>query len=287
MTKCLITKLNGTVSDKTLLKIGEIKFKLTATKINSYLSLAVDDYATKTKVTFDVPVLYGTGASSQEVSVKTQITEVLMQPGYIYHFFAVNNNAVINCTISDKYHLKTFATSEGTAGGFLISELRGFSYLTSLKTINTRGGAMDIDSNFVGMKSLEEIYVTSKSYSDLDVLSDITTLKTVVLQSSQITGTPSKLSALKVLKILNLQSSSISENILFIANNINLRELVVSGTKATGTIESLAQAQVNAGRKSENLTVYSAYSEVTYNGSTFDYLTIKFSESGYTVQIGG
>ena len=283
MEKCLVTKLNGIVNNPDLIKLDELVITLNATKIGAWLCVtATDKEATSISVKFNKTVSYGTGNSPDEVSDRTDITEVTINPGYITYFFA-KETGTIKVSISSKFNIASLLTSGSTAGGMEIVDVKGFSYLSNLKTIENRDGNLNIGT-LSGFKSLSKVLLSKgegllKSFTNCP-------LKELTLVSSGIVGTLSDLVNIPTLTTLNfMYSKRITGNISDLSSLTSLISLSVAGTNITGTIESLANGMKNAGRKSGTLTVISVNTEgITYNDAVFDYVVITFSEGSYNVE---
>lgn len=80
-----------------------------------------------------------------------------------------------------------------------------------------------------------------------------------------------------------LGGSDIQDDIAILAPLKSLTTLNVGGTEVFGTVESLAEGMIAAGRTSGTLAITADNSQVTYNGSSFTTVTINFSNGSYTV----
>lgn len=283
MKKCLVTKLNGVSNNPDLIKLDELVITLNATKVGAWFCVTAADKETASiSVKFNKTVSYGSGNSPEEAVNRTDITEVTINPGIIPFFFA-KETGTIKVSISSKSNIASLLTSSTTASGMEIVDVKGFSYLSNLKTIENKDGNLNIGT-LSGFKSLSKVLLSKgegllKSFTNCP-------LKTLHLLSSGIVGTLSDLVNIPTLTDLNFQySNSITGNISDLSRLTSLKSLSVVGTNLTGTIESLANGMKNAGRNSGTLTVYSTYTEgITYNGAVFDYLVITFSEGSYSVE---
>lgn len=283
MNKCLVTKLNGVSNNPDLINVDELVITLNATKVGAWLCITTaDNDSASLSVKFSKTVSYGSGNSPEEATDRTDITETTIVPGIIPFFFA-KETGTIKVSISSKCNIASLLTSGATAGGMEIVDVKGFSYLSNLKTIENKDGNLNIGT-LSGFKSLSKVIIGKgegllKSFVNCP-------LKELTLTSSSIVGTLSDLISIPTLTSLNpMYSKSITGNISDLATLTNLTSLSVFGTNITGTIESLADGMKNAGRKSGKLTVYSTNKEgVTYNGAVFDYIVITFSEGSYSVE---
>ena len=283
MNKCLVTKLNGVSNNPDLIKLDELVITLNATKVGAWLCVtAADSASAGILFKFNKTVSYGTGNSPEEVSSKTDITEVTITPGYIPFFFA-KETGTIKVSISSKFNIASLLTSSSTGSGMEIVDVKGFSYLSNLKTIENRDGNLNIGT-LSGFKSLSKVLINKgegllKSFTNCP-------LKELILISSGIVGTLSDLVNMPTLTTLNfMHSKRITGNISDLSSLTSLASLSVVDTNITGTIESLANGMKNAGRKSGKLTVYSANKEgITYNDAVFNYIVITFSEGTYSVE---
>lgn len=283
MNKCLVTKLNGVVNNPDLIKVDELVITLNATKVGAWLCVtAADKESALITVKFNKTVSFGSGNSPEEATDRTDITEKTIVPGIIPFFFA-KETGTIKVSISSKSNIASLLTSSTTGSGMEIVDVKGFSYLSNLKTIENKDGNLNIGT-LSGFKSLSKVLLIKgegllKSFTNCP-------LKELILQNSGIVGTLRDLVNIPTLTTLNfMYSNSITGNISDLSNLTSLTDLSVVGTNLTGTIESLANGMKNAGRKSGTLTVYSAYTEgITYNNAVFDYIVITFSEGSYSVE---
>lgn len=283
MEKCLVTKLNGIVNNPDLIKLDELVITLNATKVGAWLCVTASDNASASiSFKFNKTVSYATGNSPDEASDRTDITETTIVPGIIPFFFA-KETGTIKVSISNKFNIASLLTSSTTASGMEIVDVKGFSYLSNLKTIENRDGNLNIGT-LSGFKSLSKVLLNKgegllKSFTNCP-------LKELILTSSGIVGTLSDLVNIPTLTNLNfMNSKSITGNISDLSSLTSLKELSVVGTNITGTIESLANGMKNAGRNSGTLKVFSVNKEgITYNGAVFDYVVITFSEGSYSVE---
>lgn len=283
MNKCLVTKLNGICNNPDLIKLDELVITLNATKVGAWLCITTtDNDSASISVKFNKTVNYSTGNSSEEATDRTDITETTIAPGIIPFFFA-KETGTIKVSISSKFNIASLLTSSTTASGMEIVDVKGFSYLSNLKTIENKDGNLNIDT-LSGFKNLSKV-ILGKGEGLLKSFVSCP-LKELVLINSGIVGTLSDLVNISTLTSLNfMDSKSITGNISDLRTLTSLTSLSVVGTNITGTIESLADGMKNAGRKSGKLTVYSSNTEgITYNGAVFDYIVITFSDGSYSVE---
>ena len=283
MNKCLVTKLNGVINNSDLIKLDELVITLNATKVGAWFCVTTTDKETGSiSVKFNKTVSFGGGNSPEEAVDRTDITEKTIVSGIIPFFFA-KETGTIKVSISSKFNIASLLTSSTTGSGMEIVDVKGFSYLSNLKTIENKDGNLNIGT-LSGFKSLSKV-VLNKGEGLLKSFTNCP-LKELILISSSIIGTLSDLVNIPTLTDLNfMYSKNITGNISDLSSLTSLESLSVVGTNITGTIESLADGMKNAGRKSGTLTVYSTYMEgVTYNGAIFDYLVITFSEGSYSVE---
>lgn len=283
MKKCLVTKLNGVSNNPDLIKLDELVITLNATKVGAWLCVtALDKETASISVKFNKTVSYGTGNSPEEAVNRTDITEKTIVPGIIPFFFA-KETGTIKVSISSKSNIASLLTSSDTGSGMEIVDVKGFSYLSNLKTIENKDGNLNIGT-LSGFKSLSKV-ILGKGEGLLKSFTNCP-LKELILIRSSIVGTLSDLVNIPTLFNLNFMSSkSITGNISDLSSLTSLTSLSVVDTNITGTIESIANGMKNAGRNSGTLTVYSSYTEgITYNNAVFDYIVITFSDGSYNVE---
>ena len=232
MGKCLVTKLNGTVDNDNLLRIGEIRLfntKLSNPTGNSqYMSLAFSK-DTNLEIVGDA---YFTEANLSENKGKTKSCSANQNSA----FYVSNNDCQI--AILDKYSLIKIETNAHRVGD--LEDLR-FSKGLSFISANDSGQTGDI-SNLKNLTALTTLSLSNTQVSgDISNLKNLTALTTLNLDNTQVSGDISNLKNLTALTTLSLNNTQVSGDISNLKNLTALTILSLSNKKTalTGDIGEL------------------------------------------------
>lgn len=294
-TNCLITKLKGVVYNDTLTKIGELEFTVTNAmtlnyrNFNSSIIKALD--SGHFKATVDGTVV---GTNLDEVSVPANKMTYIEFPA----------NMTFRVRVSNKYSINIWAPQESTSMD--ISQLEystRITYFGCYKGRNT--GNISSISGMTNMTRLEA--QLSDITGSIDSLSALTSLNSAYFNNTSLTGDIENLNCLNIKK-LSVSYTTISGSLSAIAARLtNLETLAVDnpyitgnisslgvliqltnlylGSNCEGTIESMADGMIAAGRTSGTLIVSCYPNKVTYNGNGVSNVTITFSNGSYNVVV--
>ena len=240
MGKCLITKLNGTVNNTNLLKVGEIRIHIkkvdsptTASQTlglsfakDATLTIIGDGYFTDKTLTENKGKTLTTPFTS--VFVSNGDFDIAMQSKYdctrITPYYAgqveahITYNKIIN--IDDlKYSINLttlYMNGKGTTGN--LSSLSNLTNLTSIGLSNT-----SVTGNIESLKDLK--LLSELNLSDTNIMGNLSSI--------------SSLTNLKQLYLFNLSGSTLTGDISALKNMVNLTGLNLSGSTLTGDISAL------------------------------------------------
>lgn len=209
---CLVTKYKSTVQDDSLLRIGEMRVKVTSVDSPNAGTQSIK-IITSAPVTLEIiGDGYFTDSTLSENKGKT-----ISANGYSLIYFSNGNFEV---AILNKYALTEFNI---TAVGGTIS---------NNKAINIK----DLSYSDINILNVEN----SKSYGDISALKNMKNLTSIQAGSSQLSGDISNIKDLTLLSLLNLgNNKEITGNISAISNLTNLNSVALYNTKVTGDIANL------------------------------------------------
>ena len=221
MGKCLITKLNGSVNNSELLKIGELRINFgkvqNPTKENRSLNIKVNK---KSKVE-----LVGNGYFTDENLGTNKGKSLLLSPDTNNYIYISNNDVAIS--ISDKYALTGifhqaveypwYVSGDKSHIKYYLEDLK---YSAALTNLSVKG------ANISG---------------DISALTNLTALVTMDLSNAQVSGDISALTNLTALTSMNLSNTQVSGDISALANLTALTSMNLSNMQnpLTGNISNL------------------------------------------------
>lgn len=274
MGKCLITKLNGTVSDNSILKLGELR------------------------ITFDFNAASYKG---RKLTVKFIVdTEIKCLGGYFSDSTLSDNKGTI---ISVPAQQQTDLYVVGDKGYLSIANGK---YNLSLINLTTSMFAIDISdinynkylnyvmvqqsSTYGDIKGISKLVDTTdlsvfltKVSGNISVLANLTKLKSLNLARAPLTGDIAAFKDITTLSSVTIDSQDLYGDISAFAKSINLTQLYIPRLpNIHGSIEDLAEKMRNAGRISGTLNVTCEGSNITYNNSVVASKKINFSSDGIT-----
>ena len=229
MNKCLITKLNGSVSNDSILKIGEFRILVNKTESpagnTQYLNLSVSKG-------FYIEII-GDGYFTDE-TLSTNRGKSMYVPIEGIGLFVSNGDFEIS--IKDKYSLKKLEINR--FGFKSIDDLKYSPNLNLIKSWN-KEIAGDI-SAFSNLTALTSLSLDSPNIAgDISAFSNLTALTSLSLDSPNIAGNISAFSNLTALTSLSLKSPNIAGNISAFSNLTELTSLSLKNSTVTGDISKL------------------------------------------------
>lgn len=306
MEKCLVTKLNGSVSNTDLLKLGEIRFPFTeiANPTTNKLKITLA-FSKDAKVTVD-----GNGYFTDQNLSANKGKEVNFVAGA--EKSVVLANKTCNVSILDKYFLKSIncfskiaipidelAYSTNLTGfSFYDSECYGnISFVKNLNKLNyidchnNRNIYGDIAA-FSGHKTETVInfYDTNLS-GNIESLNGMPLLKEIILSGTQVGGNIDNLADLPSLEKFVLYNTRILEgDIASFAKFPRISAINIGNNKVTGYVKTLCENLHRYGRTTGTLTVISSENTVKFDANTAmpsnNKVVATFSASGVTYDGG-
>ena len=232
MGKCLVTKLNGTVDNDNILRIGEIRVintKLSnSTSKSQYMSLTFNKDA-NLEIVGDA---YFTDVNLSEDKGKTKSCLANQNSG----FYVSNNDCQI--AILDKYSLIKVETNAHRVGD--LEDLRFSKGLSSI-IANGSGQTGDI-SNLKNLTALTTLSLSNTQVSgDISNLKNLTALTTLSLSNTQVSGDISNLKNLTALTTLSLSNKKtpLTGDIGELRTLTKCTEMYLSNNKLTGDLATL------------------------------------------------
>ena len=272
MGKCLVTKLQGSVSNNNLPLLGVLTVKFSVDSINQQIGQF-------SKVTFkcNKRIIYQaqSGIDLKEHTLEAN-TELSLEKTW-FNIKALETGEhvfYIKKDVSESYYFKKPST------------FVGLSYLTALKSF----GANALDAYDIAFlqksKNLDDLHLSGNFFGDLSAI-DRLPISVAEFKSKNIEGNLSNISN-NALKRLTVNIRNIQGNISVLGNCVNLIELDLSDSSISGELEELAKLQVSAGRNNGNITGYTSnYTSYNDSNTTSGHsFTINFGSSyskGYEI----
>lgn len=228
MGKCLVTKLNGTIDNKSIRKLGELKLsvKETESSLNDRKLSVVLENAGSCRLT-NGNILSSTGTSMGDITA-------IEKKKYVDIYFDNINSDVF---LSSKYDLSYIKSNfKGLLFGLDELKYTKVNYL-SLENTQVYGDVSAFESN----QLLTTFNVKNTKVSgNLNVFKDMLTLKSLILTGTQITGDIANMLGMSSLKSLSASFTNITGNIADLSGMNELGTIELAGTLVTGNIADLS-----------------------------------------------
>ena len=276
MGKCLVTKLNGSVNNDSLLKLNE--FVLYGHSTNKMIN-GIGGFATKgvsqIKIIGDAYFTDKTGEQNLGKSKSIDISsEGVMYPSSSMDTGTVSyikSDTEYKVVLSSKYEISRFTGS--------CNEINRYGLTASVYPLNVN---------------------SLKYLNNLDIFEcDYAYMHTVLNKNEQL-GINGDLSAFEnkpnLIK-LNLGGFYVNSEVEHVDIHINLTgelKVLASSIKLTsvdvensdvyGKVEDLLNAMVSNGRKDGDIQIYAAHTNVTYEGKTFTNKIFTFASGSWSVK---
>ena len=278
MNKCLVTKLNGVVSNKNLTPLGCVAF--TTSPSDNTLKLECNgnnvEYFTadgEAVFSIDKSTLVNRISANQPVFVKTnKPTLIFISNKYELTKVSIYNsapNSQIDIDFNDFKYCKKVEEISLAFYRTLIGDISSLSLLTNLHKLNLRYTSISGDiSSLSSLTNLQDLNLWDTSVSgDISSLSSLTNLQNLNLRNTSVSGDISSLSSLTNLQELILFSTSISGDISSFNNMIKLK-LLKMGSQGTGYFKTLCNSLKNNGKTSGTLTFWSYNGQIKIDNQT-------------------
>lgn len=236
MAKCLVTKLNGSVDNNELLRIGEMRIKVESvespTKDTQGFSCSFSE-----PTTFEI---VGEGYFTDDTLTENKGKSMVVP--------ANNNTSIIVSqativSIRDKYNLSTldsFVLNGTPYGQNKVLNIEDLKYSHNINHLN-----------------LYNMKVTG----DIAAFKDIHALKELLINSTNITGDIASLKDITSLNRINLSDTNVTGDIASLKNLTALTEISLNNIQITGDIAQLESCS-NTGRISIQNSVYGDLSKL-------------------------
>lgn len=231
--KSLVTKLNGTVVNDDLLKIGEFRVTFKPTKENDVL-LVLSDFS-KIMATFDHQVKTDSGVIG--ANAMTQLTENIK---------AVSTD-VVKASLFKKYDFPSFVGIQH--GEFELDALEYSKNISSIQlTDSTPNGSLSAFSKLPLLTTISDIS-GNLVYGDLSDLLSLSKLSKLAMSCPNVTGDIAVLKKMTSLKTWQLYNcSKISGDIKELAYLDKTDfSISITGTKVSGNLEDFVKAKREKG----------------------------------------
>ena len=223
MGKCLITKLNGSVQNDSLLRIGEF-----CIKVSKVESPTADSQKFSVRNTKDTQLrIIGDGYFTNETLTenKGKVMDIAANTETLVYY----SNGDYEIAVSEKYSLTTI-------GIFLSTAWKNFTGKLSF----------DIESLKYSPNIVQLFLSNTQVTGDIAVLGKLTSLRVVQLSNTQITGNIAVLGKLTSLTNLALENTQVTGDIAVFGKLTGLTEIPsVSNTKVTGDISVYKNTRAN------------------------------------------
>ena len=277
--KCFITKLEGSVTNDSLPKIGELRYliKKTSDVRNNFLFDGVADKAVINAVSGKnyFTNVNGTVNNGNSISYKTT------QDANRY-FKSLEDGYY---TISQKYDIGRILIRDYKDMEIDISD---FSYCKNLTSFTVSNSSVSGDiASLNSLVNLTTLSINNSSVSgDIASLNSLVNLTTLSINNSSVSGDIASLNSLVNLTTLSINNSSVSGDIASLNSLVNLTELNVSNSKVNGDCKNLFDGLVTAGKRNGILKILTINKEVSYNGEkpTKRVWSATFNNGSYSVE---
>ena len=223
MEKCLITKLNGSVQNDSLLRIGEF-----CIKVSKVESPTADSQKFSVRNNKDTHLrIIGNGYFTNETlsENKGKVMDIAANTETLVYY----SNGDYEIVVSEKYSLGSF-------GSFLSTYWKDFKGKLSF----------DIESLKYSPNITNLMLSNTQVTGDIAVLGKLTGLKILFLSNTQITGDISVLGKLTGLVHLNLSNTQVTGDIAVLGKLTVLNDIPsVLNTKVTGDISVYKNTKTN------------------------------------------
>ena len=258
MNKCLVTKLNGSVNNESLLKMGELRIKIdkvqSPSTSNRSLAIGVNS-PTNIRI-------IGSGYFTDENFSANKGKSLLLNSESLNYIYVSNDDITIS--IENKYNLTKFnckAVSNpwevGNNHTNIHINIEDFKYSTALTGLGLSYTSVSGDIAAVkNLTALTGLVLSSTNITgDIAAVKNLTSLTSLVLSSTNITGDIAAVKNLTSLTSLVLSSTNITGDIAAVKNLTSLTSLGVESTSVSGDIAAVKNLTALTGLKLTNTFV--------------------------------
>ena len=219
--KCLVTKLNGTVNNDSLLKLGEVKFKFN--KVANPTSDTRNFYITVNKPT--TLKINGGGFFTDKNLIENKGDTLTIDANSSGLYFVSNNDVEIS--VIDKYNL---------------TSLRNYDNIATSGKEDYSNKFKDFDlSDIICCTALESVLVVNTSLKgDIKYLCNLPKMNYIMLNNTSVSGDIASFSKLVNLTNLNVSNTSVSGDIASFSKLVKLTSsLLIENTFISGDLGTL------------------------------------------------
>ena len=233
MEKSLITKLKGSVDNNSLLKLGEMRIKVSEDSSNtpSRHKIALTFYEDT------ILSIIGNGYFTNDSLSANNGKSISVNANVQTELYVSNGNFEIS--IPNKYaitYLKIYSSNISVD----IEDLKYSSELTNIIITETPSyGDISALRNLTKLTYIGA-FVCNEIYGDISALSNLTGLTNIGLTSTKVSGDISALSNLTGLTSFDISDTNISGDISALSNLTNLIDFYVTNTSVSGDISALS-----------------------------------------------
>lgn len=233
MGKCLITKLNASVTDSSILRLGEIRVKITkdSNPSNQKITLSV----TKDTV---VELIGDSYFTDSNLTTNLGKSKVIKPSDGIVDIYV--NNVPAEIALRNKYAISDLTFNRRTKS----LDLNALKFCSNLRTLNSEYSGISGDIASLKDLSMTQIYLSgSYIYGDIVNLKDMTSLSRLNINDcNDVHGDLSSLSKLTNLTFLYFNNSGLTGNISSLAKLTKITSLNLDNRNNhfVGNIESLS-----------------------------------------------
>ena len=264
MVKCLVTKLNASIEDNSILRLGEARFKRVS---NSNAGVSNQAFSINTNKSTKIEII-GDGYFTDKTLSQNLGKYMILNAGEYKSIYTSQGDYEI--AVLDKYAITNLYSGSRESVNFNteknciyinLDNLAFTSNITDFRVSSLYGKVDNLKRNtgithlmlglnknitgdlamVAGFQSLEQLYLNNDNIScNLSYLNDLVNIKTLLLRSKQVKGDLSLLSKLKKIESLDFYNSAISGNVSSLSGLTKIKELILYGNKITGDISSLS-----------------------------------------------
>lgn len=252
MGKCLVTKLNGTIDNKSIRKLGDLKLSVKETKssLNDRKLRVLLENAGSCRLT-NGNILSSTGTSMGDITSIEKLKgvdiyfentngDIFVSSKYDLSYIKSNFKELLFDLDELKYSPVNYLDLENTQVYGDISVFEGTNLLRNFNVKNTKvSGNLNA---FKNMSALTDLVIsgTQIKANITDVLG-MSSLKNLIASNIQITGNVADLSGMSKLEVIYLNNTQVTGNINDLSRLNALSYLNISNTSITGDISLLIQ----------------------------------------------
>ena len=262
MGKCLVTKLNGTVNNSSILRLGEMRFKINKVDVptegTQLLGLFVNT-PSKVEIIGDG---YFTDKNLQENKGKSLSIDSTTNGIF------VSSTSDVEVALLGKYAITRINAYYNNQPNNIVYtknkffDINDLKYSTALISLNLPNAQVSGDVvNLKNLTALTTLNLAGTQVSgDVVNLKNLTALTTLNLAGTQVSGDVVNLKNLTALTTLNLAGTQVSGDVVNLKNLTALTTLNLANTRVSGDIANLKNLTALT-----TLNLYGEYTSLTGN----------------------